>query len=849
MKATMTVSQAELRSVLHERSRGIVEGWYQAVRTSLIALHSPSKLRGLLSDVWGEVRAFLLRDAGQPRDAVPIGAFFAELGIRPGDIGPIQQVLLACLLDELPEDVDRALRARLPPLVEGLTTGFIESSTEKLLDEQEEIRGAYERSLREAEDRLRVLNAGVRSSINAIVMVDLEGRITYVNSAFLEMWGYESDREVLGRHHYDFGEWRTDIEQALMTLVEQRGLIGESVAVRADGSRFHVQASVSPIQDDAGRVTYLMGFFVDVTDRKRTQDALERRAAQMASLNEIGEELAKLLAPDQVLEKAVRLARESFGYHQVTVLTLDGDNGQLVVRAVASAASAEQAGERRVPLEDGISGWVVEQGRMLVANGVGTERRCADGASDSMPTGSELAVPIQGAEGVVGVLDVWSPRLTAFTPTDQIILKTLADHIAVSLENARLYEAVQQELSQRREAEERLLRHVKRLETLRELDQEILIATSAQEVAEAALGRLRQLVPCQRASIDLLDVENEEIVVLAALQTIGEGGARTGCRFPLTQREALSDLWGRRAWLYISDAGTLPESSPLVRTVREEGLQSFLTAPIRSRKDLLGLLALGSDRLDGFEPEEHGPIVQEVADLVAIAIQQTRLLDSVSRQRERLRTTMARLAEVEEQERRRVVRELHDQVGQNLTALDLNLSLVRSRLDRQGLRQLAARLDDSFELLEQTNERIRQLMVDLRPPVLDDYGLLSALHWYGDQFSARTGIAVAVKGDEDAARDLPPHVENALFRIAQEALNNVAKHAQADAVTITLATDDAVTSLAISDNGQGFSREDLEGQTSTWGLLTMRERAESVGARCRFGSAREGARVVVEVPA
>jgi two-component system sensor histidine kinase UhpB len=195
------------------------------------------------------------------------------------------------------------------------------------------------------------------------------------------------------------------------------------------------------------------------------------------------------------------------------------------------------------------------------------------------------------------------------------------------------------------------------------------------------------------------------------------------------------------------------------------------------------------------------------------------------------------------------VQVLHDRVGQNLTALDLNLSLLRSQLAARDLQDLCASLDHALSLVEQTNARIRQIMADLRPPVLDDYGLLATLRWYAGQFSSRMGIEVSVGGDQEAACGLSAHVENALFRVAQEALHNTVKHAQATEARVTLSACEAAIRLTVSDNGTGFVPEEVRNERISWGLLTMRERAESVGARCLIQSDPDrGTRVVVEVP-
>jgi len=201
--------------------------------------------------------------------------------------------------------------------------------------------------------------------------------------------------------------------------------------------------------------------------------------------------------------------------------------------------------------------------------------------------------------------------------------------------------------------------------------------------------------------------------------------------------------------------------------------------------------------------------------------------------------------------------ELHDQVGQNLTALGINLNIVRAQMPGEAGAPVRSRLDDSLSLVEQTTERIRDVMADLRPPVLDDYGLVAALHWYGEQFARRTGIAIAVEGKEPVPR-LAARAENALFRIAQEALTNVTKHAHATHVTVTVEVDGGTLRLVVADDGIGFDPSTTLRTSAAhlanpdggrgWGLLTMTERAEAVGGRCRIESdLRQGARVVVEV--
>ena len=216
----------------------------------------------------------------------------------------------------------------------------------------------------------------------------------------------------------------------------------------------------------------------------------------------------------------------------------------------------------------------------------------------------------------------------------------------------------------------------------------------------------------------------------------------------------------------------------------------------------------------------------------------------------RLKALAAKLAEVEDTERQRLARELHDQVGQNLTALGINLNIIQMQMPEDVFEIIDFHLDDSLSLVDQTAERIRNVMAELRPPVLDDYGLVAAIRWYGEKISRRIEIPISVEGEELSPR-LDSNVENALFRIVQEALTNVAKHSHASCVKIAIDLDNNILRLSIEDDGLGFEPEDSiwpdNGQG--WGLLSMSERAEAAGGQCRIvSSPNQGTQVIVEIP-
>jgi signal transduction histidine kinase len=212
----------------------------------------------------------------------------------------------------------------------------------------------------------------------------------------------------------------------------------------------------------------------------------------------------------------------------------------------------------------------------------------------------------------------------------------------------------------------------------------------------------------------------------------------------------------------------------------------------------------------------------------------------IARQNEKLEAARVsrRLVEVQETERRALANELHDLVGQKLTALNINLNIMKIESAPSRTAQIGARLEDSLKLVEETIESIRDVMAELRPAVLDDYGLTPVLRWYAERFVKRTGVATTVI-EQGESRRLPAAAEEALFRIAQEALANVAKYARAEHATVTLGITPQASCLTIADDGCGFDPSACQqpARDHGWGLMIMRERAAAVGAGLSIESA------------
>jgi PAS domain S-box-containing protein len=238
-------------------------------------------------------------------------------------------------------------------------------------------------------------------------------------------------------------------------------------------------------------------------------------------------------------------------------------------------------------------------------------------------------------------------------------------------------------------------------------------------------------------------------------------------------------------------------------------------------------------------------------DGVAIGVQgSARDITERKRAQRALLTYSRRLIAAQEAERRRIARELHDQIGQVLTALKLNTHAIQSARDGREAGPLIA---DNLKMLDEALEQVRDLSVELRPLLLDDLGLVTALRWYVDRQTQRTGVLAEFISDSlEPDLRLTSELETACFRIAQEALTNVARHAHAKLVTVRLSRNGPSLILLIEDDGVGFDIEALQGQAlanATLGLRGMQERAHAVGGRIKIDSATDkGTQVFVELP-
>jgi len=247
------------------------------------------------------------------------------------------------------------------------------------------------------------------------------------------------------------------------------------------------------------------------------------------------------------------------------------------------------------------------------------------------------------------------------------------------------------------------------------------------------------------------------------------------------------------------------------------------------REKRIGYLAVWSETLQKEDLQSIGVLSQQLA----VSIDNLDLIDTIRRQTEELKNLSLKLIQVQEQERRTVSQELHDEVGQALTAVAFTLGTIKNDVPTRLPGMFKQRLDEAISITEDVLEQVRELSRSLHPSVLDDLGLTATLNWFVNRYQSAVGIETRLDVI-NFEETLKPETALAVYRVVQEALTNVARHAQATRVSIMLKKEGSTLMGTIEDNGKGCdqTKGDSTGPSRTWGgvgLVGMRERISLVG--------------------
>ncbi len=371
--------------------------------------------------------------------------------------------------------------------------------------------------------------------------------------------------------------------------------------------------------------------------------------------------------------------------------------------------------------------------------------------------------------------------------------------------------AVGQDITERQRAEESLLRQTRYLRALTDTDRAILALQKPETIAAAVLRHIEDLLPCRGSAVMAYDFEAGEARLLAAR---GDPGG------PIVATRPLTDL----------DFGDGPAGG------RGEAEGRSLALPLVAQGVPIGLLQINNLSGAGHVTASETELASGVADRLAVALQNARLFEGARDARLRLEAVSVRLVDVQESERRRIARELHDEIGQALTGLKLQLEMSTAGAGAtDGLRSACL---TAQRLIEQ----VRDLSLDLRPAMLDDLGLVPALLWHIERYTARTGVRIKLLHDGLGDR-MASNVETAAYRIIQEGLTNIARHARIHEAIVRVRRTAGAIEFEIIDRGIGFEPAVTDLNLST-GLSSMRERTTLLGGTFQISSAPEAGTII-----
>lgn len=537
---------------------------------------------------------------------------------------------------------------------------------------------------------------------------------------------------------------------------------------------------------------------------------------RLRALLDAGRSLAAELDPDALLSMLLDAARELTGarYAAIGVLSPGGDELERFITAGIDPASHAAIGD--LPRGRGVLGVLIDDPKALRLSDVGRHALSYGFPAGHPEMHSFLGVPVLVRGEPWGNLYLTEKQGGDFTPEDEEAITVLADFAAVAVVNARLFGS---ESARRTELE----RANAVLETTTDLSRALGGVVDVDRALELVVKRSRALLDARL--VELAVIDGDHVVIAAGA---GEGVEEfAGRRMPLEGSIAANVVRTGRAQRFEE----IPKSA-FAR--RELGARRAMVTPLTFRRRTIGILVV-LDRTTGDAPFT----ADEQRLLEAFAASAATVLATAQQATDEARR---RSFSASEEERRRWARELHDETLQEMAALRVMLSSARRAEDPARWR---ATLDDASELLGGAIHNLRSLITDLRPAALDDLGLAAALEALTERLQRQYALKIEFDHETAGGLRLDGELEAAAYRLVQEALNNVGKHARAGRAQVTLRVDDAVN-LEIRDDGRGF---DFANAERGFGLHGMEERVAALQGTIDVTSATgSGTTVSVRLP-
>jgi signal transduction histidine kinase len=502
------------------------------------------------------------------------------------------------------------------------------------------------------------------------------------------------------------------------------------------------------------------------------------------------------LSLDALLQKIAETAASITGARYAALGVIDESGGALE-RFLATGIDAEQhAAIGDLPRGRGILGVLIRDASPLRLAKIADDPRSVGFPPNHPPMTTFLGVPVVLRGVAYGNLYLTEKAGGGeFTDEDEELVTLLAAQAAVAIENARLYESA--------------TRWSRQLEALHDVVRSLAGELDLEHLLEQVCARLRELIGARLVLVALPTGAEDELRIAAV-----DGGSETDVvGITLSRRTSKSGRVLERGHSTRVDS-LLEDPEVDQEEARRIGARTGLYVPLIARGEAVGVIAV-HDKLGRDARFSDGDL--RLAEIFA-----ARAAVAVSLSQRVARDTVRRVVDAQESERRRLALELHDETGQALTSILLGLKAIRAATGPEDAERAEA---DVRSLVVQALQDVRALAVELRPSALDDFGLGPALQRLAETFSERSGIETVVEASLE--RRLPAELETALYRIVQEALTNVVKHAGATHVSIVVASRDSSVAVTIDDDGSGFEPGDV--RADALGLLGMRERLALVG--------------------
>ena len=446
--------------------------------------------------------------------------------------------------------------------------------------------------------------------------------------------------------------------------------------------------------------------------------------------------------------------------------------------------------------------------------------------------------------GVFGLNTTKDPH--EFSESEIKLSQAIANQLSVAVENARLMQDLQEKSIKIQKQSETLEKQFREQTILLEISKALSQTLDLKKLFEIVAQKIVKLLGVDRAVVMIIDQDtgNHSLFVhhsrVKNITALGNFPKSTS-EFPNMVRQ----LKIRQVYC-ISDVTKSNLSLREKTYFRKRRIKSVLAVPFILAGKLLGILALNNIREKHEFTNSEIKLTQAIANQLSVAVENANLMELSKKHSQQLEKLSLQIINAQEEERKSLAGMLHDVIAQDLSALQLDLKMSQQELPEQ-FAQTKNRLKEGEGLARQALENVRNLTMDLRPPILDDFGLASAIRWYVDGFRRRTNIKVALKLQERDCK-LPPEFETAIYRAIQECLTNVAKHSEASQVRVSLDNKNEHLRIIIQDNGIGFNLEIFH-FTSGFGLFRLKEKTELLGGKFGISSMRgKGTRVVVIFP-